>query len=359
MLMVVRAAKGGDDMFNGIDFYSDTVTRPSQAMKQAMMDAPLGDEQKGEDPTTNRLEAKMAEGLGKSAAMFFPSATMCNQIAVKLHCQPGEEVIGADSCHIFNLEGGGAAFHSSVQARMIPTKDGTFDGEQVRDQFRYSDGPHTPKSALLLVENTTNVGGGVAWPPKKLASVLAVAKELKLKTHLDGARLFNAALASSSNIKKLASGFDTITICFSKGLACATGAILAFDQQHWTKVRRLKQVFGGAMRQSGILAAACLYALDHQIEQLAVDHKNAEDLGAGLAKINGILVENPKPSSNMVFFAVDDGRMDPDKFLDHCLEYNLRFSRVSFNRFRAVTHKDISAEQIEQAITKLQEIFSI
>src|SRR5580704_10055274 len=180
-------------MFKGIDFYSDTMTRPSVPMKKAMMEVVVGDEQMGEDPTTKKLEEIMATRLGKSAALFFPSATMCNQIAIAFHCRPGEEVMGADSCHIFNLEGGGAAFHARAQACMIPTSDGTFWGDEVKRHCRTSSGSHTPKTALVVVENTTNTGGGVAWPDEKLASVIGVSRALHLKTHLDGARLFNAA----------------------------------------------------------------------------------------------------------------------------------------------------------------------
>lgn len=341
-------------MFSGIDFSSDTRTRPSLAMKQAMMLAAVGDEQIGEDPSTKLLEETMALKLGKSAAMFFPSATMCNQIAVKLHCQPGEEVIGAESCHIFSAEAGGAAFHAGAQTRMIRTPDGIFTGEELKDYVRSSSGPLIPKSTLLLVENTANAGGGVAWPLTKLSSIMAVAQELGLKTHLDGARLFNAALATNTNIKSLAAGFDTVSICFSKGLGCAMGAILAFDQKDWHLVRRLKQVFGGAMRQSGMLAAACLYALDNHLDSLIVDHDNAKTLSRGLSLIAGIKVENKLPSTNMVFFSLDPDLIDPNQFLDHCLKYQLRFSRSAYNRFRAVTHRDISAAQVNEAILRLK-----
>lgn len=342
-------------MFDGIDFSSDTRTVPSLAMKQFMMSAAVGDEQIGEDPSTKLLEETMALRLGKSAAMFFPSATMCNQIAVKLHCQPGEEVIGAESCHIFAAEAGGAAFHAGVQTRMIPTLDGTFTGAELKNYVRASLGPLIPKSRLLLVENTSNAGGGVAWPLAQLSSLMAVAKELGLKTHLDGARLFNAALATKSDIKSLAAGFDTVSLCFSKALGCAIGAILAFDQKDWHQVRRLKQVFGGALRQSGILAAGCLYALEHNVDSLIDDHNNAHSFSRGLSMIAAIKVENKTPSTNMVFFSVDPDVIDPNQFLDRCLSYQLRFSRSAYNRFRAVTHRDISAAQINEAVLRLEQ----
>lgn len=344
-------------MFSGIDFFSDTVTKPTMAMKEAMMKAALGDEQKGEDPTTLALEQEMKKRLGKTAAMFFPSATMCNQIAVHLQTSPGDEVIGADSCHIFGLEAGGLAFHSRAQARTIKTIDGIFDAQDLKDNLRYGRGAHTPQCSLLLVENTTNVGGGVAWPIDKLSSVISCAKEFGLKTHLDGARLFNAAIAQKKNIKDLAQGFDTVTICFSKGLGCATGAVLGFDKELWPRVRKLKQVFGGAMRQSGILAAACLYALEHHVEALAIDHAHAQTLAKGLSSIKGIKLDNPSPSTNMLFFTLDELQMDPDGFMSLCEAKGLRFSRIDRNRFRAVTHRDIAEEQIFEAIKKLKEIF--
>jgi threonine aldolase len=345
-------------MFYGIDFSSDTVTRPSEAMKRAMIEADLGDEQKGEDPTTNRLEFEMAKRLKKSAALFFPSATMCNQLAINLHCSAGDEILGAESCHIFINEGGGAAFHSRVQTRMIATRDGIFDGEDIKTRFRYMPGYLSPKSRLVIVENTHNSGGGVVWPKSKLSSVHSAARELGLKTHLDGARLFNAAIASGSSIKELAEGFDTITVCFSKGLGCATGAILAFDEQHYDKVRTLKQIFGGSMRQSGILAAACLYALEHHVEDLAHDHEKARRFTQGVSAIEGMVVEHKNPDSNMVFFAIDDELMDVEHFLERCFEKNLRFSRVGKNRFRAVTHRDITLSQVDEAIGILKQVFS-
>lgn len=343
-------------MFKGIDLYSDTMTKPSKEMKQFMMDAPLGDEQKNEDPTTIKLEKEMAARLGKSSTMFFPSATMCNQIAVYLHCQPGDEIIGAESSHIFNSEAGGAAFHARAQARMIYSQDGTFDGLQLKSVFRAADDPHTPKSSLVLVENTNNAGGGTVWAPQQLSSVIKTAQELNLKTHLDGARLFNASIATGQDLKSLANGFDTITVCFSKGLGCALGAVLAFDEIHWQRIRKLKQVFGGALRQSGMLAAGCLFALENNMEQLAIDHKNAQALAIGLSTIDGLLVENKEVKSNMVFFSLDENRYNSNKFLPLCLEYNIRFSQFEYNRFRGVTHRDITISQIEEVIEKVKQI---
>lgn len=337
-------------MFKGIDLFSDTATRPSQAMKQAMMEAPLGDEQLGEDPTTKKLEALMAEKLGLSAALFFPSATMANQIAVKFHTEPGEEIIGHEQCHIFNAEAGGAAFHSHAQVRMIPSSTGIFGAEDIKKCFRESVSYNSPKSSLVIVENTTNAGGGCAWPLSKLKDVVACAKNLGLRAHLDGSRLFNAAVKNACTLQELAQGFDSVTICFSKGLGCPAGALLAFNEQHFKRIRKFKQVFGGCLRQSGMLAAAALYALDYHTEDLAFDHQKALALAQGMQKIPGLLVENADPSTNMVFFALDQKNCNPDRFYEAWLSRGLRFSRSNFNRFRAVTHRDISMTDIDKAL---------
>lgn len=345
-------------MFTGIDLYSDTMTRPTAPMKHAMMDAPLGDEQQGEDPTTRKLEERMAKLLSKSAAMFFPSATLCNQIAIFLHARAGDEVLGAEQSHVFTSEGGGVAFHARAQARMMPTANGLFSGDDLKRYVRHASKPHVPKTALLVVENTMNGGGGSVWPLDALRDVTAYAKELGLMTHLDGARIFNAAVASKSTVAAIARSFDTVTVCFSKGLGCPTGAILAFDEADWTTVRRLKQVFGGAMRQSGILAAACIYALDHHVDQLAIDHAHATRLATLLSSCAALRVENSVPESNMVFFSLNEAIMSAAQFLDACTRRGLRFSLVGPNRFRAVTHRDISTAQIESAFAVVTDVLN-
>lgn len=343
-------------MFKGIDLYSDTITRPTREMRLAMVEAEVGDEQKGEDPTTLRLEERMATLLGHSASMFFPSATMANEIAVRLHCSPGEELMAAEDCHLFFAEVGGPAVHSGVSCKPIPAPNGIFSGDDIRKRYRWNKGPHYPVSRLVSVENTTNMGGGVPWSRAQLADVLQAAGELELKTHLDGSRLFNAAAASGMSPLEIAKGFDTVTVCFSKGLGCATGAILAFDLAQWATVRRLKQLFGGAMRQSGILAAAALYALDHHVARLSEDHKNAQLLAEGLARFAEIQVETLPPRSNMVFFRWQSSEISPVEFLNRCVERGVRFSHVGSNRFRAVTHMDVTRQDMEQAAAIVAEI---
>ncbi len=233
-----------------------------------------------------------------------------------------------------------------------------FSGDDVRAAYRLAKGPHYPITKIVSVENTTNLGGGVAWTQAQLSSVLNAANELDLHTHLDGARIFNASVSSGLSVKALASEFDTVTVCFSKGLGCPVGAVLVFDQTLWTKMRRLKQVFGGAMRQSGILAAACLYALDHHVSRLEEDHQNAKRLASSLADLPGIEVETLEPSTNMVFFSWVSATVGADQFYEECLRRGVRFSRSGPVRFRAVTHLDVSAKNIEQAVRIVGEISS-
>lgn len=343
-------------MFRGIDLFSDTVTRPSVAMKRAMCEAELGDEQKGEDPTTLRLEETMAEMTGHSAAMFFPSATMANEIAIRVQCEPGDELIADQNCHLFFAEAGGPAAHAGVQAKPIATANGIFTGDEVRAAYRWSKGPHYPVSKLLSVENTTNMGGGVAWSLAQLDSVFDAVHELQLKSHMDGARLFNASVASGLTVKQIVERFDTATVCFSKGLSCPTGAVLVFDKSLWSKVRRLKQLFGGSMRQSGMLAAGCLYALEHNVNRLEEDHANARRLAKGLADISFVDVESTEPSTNMIFFSLQSKALSPEKFVQACLEKGLRFSQTGANRFRAVTHADVSRQNIEDTLRIVREL---
>lgn len=344
-------------MFNGIDFFSDTVTKPTDAMKKAMITAELGDEQRGEDPTTRKLEEMTAEILGHEAAMFFPSATMANEIAIRALCEPGDELIAAEKCHLFFAEAGGPAILSGVMTRPIRTSTGIFTSEDLRNTYRYSKGPHYPVSKLLSIENTTNMTGGIAWDLKTLDDVLKTSSELNLKTHLDGSRLFNAVIKSAVKPARLSSSFDMVTLCLSKGLGCPIGAILAFKKKHYDKIRRLKQLFGGAMRQSGILAAAGIYALENNISRLEEDHINATLLAKKLdSEIASISVENNQPSTNMVFFKWVGSTLTPSEFNHACIHQGVRFSQVAENRFRAVTHLDITHKDIDTAVNILKEI---
>lgn len=343
-------------MFQGIDLYSDTITRPTPAMRKAIAEAVVGDEQKGEDPTTRALEEKTAELLGHTSAMFFPSATMANEVAILLHCEPGDEILAAEQCHIFFAEAGGPAFLARAMARPIHSENGKFTGERIRATYRYAKGSHYPVSKLVSVENTTNMGGGVPWTAAELADVIETSKSLEMKTHMDGARLMNACVATGLSPKKVAGPFDTVTLCLSKGLGCPAGAVLAFDIREWARVRRFKQLLGGALRQSGILAAAGLYALENNIARLAEDHQNAKRLATLLHDIDGLRVENSSPDSNMVFFRWDTRRSSLEVFLRRCEDRGVRFSGVGVDRVRAVTHLDIKAADIEKVAAVVREV---
>lgn len=344
-------------MFKGIDYYSDTVTKPTPAMRKAIAEAEVGDEQKGEDPTTLQLEEKVAHLLGHSAAIFLPSATMANELALKLLCRPGDEIIAAEMAHVFSAEGGGPAIHAGVMCRPIYNETGIFSGNNVRALFRYSTGPHYPRTRLCVIENTSNMSGGIAWQKNELTSVLIAAKELGLLTHLDGARLMNAAVQTALSPKDIANPFDTVTLCLSKGLGCPAGAVLSFDKAHALEVRRLKQLMGGALRQSGILAAAGIYALDHHVTRLEEDHENANRLKRGLEDLPGITVENKPNSTNMVFFSWK-GRISGDEWHELVKKNGIRFSFAGKDRFRAVLHLDISREMIDHTFRVLKEISS-
>lgn len=343
-------------MFKGIDLFSDTVTKPTVPMLQAMMAADLGDEQRQEDPTTRKLEEKIADMTGHSEALFFPSATMANEVALKALSEPGMELIGSENCHLFTAEAGGPAVHSQLLSKPIHTSTGIFSGEDVRKLYRGAVGPLNPVTGIVSVENTTNMDGGIAWKLEELDSVLKVSEELTIASHLDGARLFNAVVKSGLSPKAIAERFDTVTICLSKGLGCAMGAVLAFDRKLFPKVRRLKQLFGGALRQSGILAAGGLYALENHIHRLQEDHAHADLLRDGLEGTPHLFVEHAERTTNMVFFRWISKEIPSQKFYNACLEKGVRFSPAGTNRFRGVTHMQVSKSDIERAIKTVREV---
>src|SRR5690606_37683547 len=273
-----------------IDLFSDTTTRPTPAMRKAMMEGAVGDEQRGEDPTVLELEARVAALLGKEKALFLPSTTMANQIAIKLHTQPGDEVILEADSHPVHFEAGGPGLISGVHLRTIPGRWGLFTAEQVKEAVRPDLSIHS-RSALLWVENTHNMGGGTVWPLDQLLSVCEAGRSLGLKLHLDGARLLNASIASGHPPHVLAEPFDTVSFCLTKGLGAPVGGLLAGSAEAIARARRYKQALGGAMRQAGIIAAAGLYALDHHVDRLAEDHRRARRLADALAKIDGIEID--------------------------------------------------------------------
>ncbi|MEK9775112.1 MAG: GntG family PLP-dependent aldolase [Quisquiliibacterium sp.] len=342
-----------------IDLYSDTKTRPTAAMRQAIASAEVGDEQKFEDPTINRLRDRVCELLGKPDAVFLPSGTMCNEIAIALHCAPGDELIAATDSHVIDYEGGGAAALAGAMVRALPRQPGlvpgTFDAVAMRAAVR-GQGRHFPTSRLVCVEQTVNTAGGRIWPLQQLRGVAAAASELGLATHMDGARLMNAVVASGVSAADYAQGFDTVWIDFSKGLGCPVGAMLAGSSKTIARAWKLKQRWGGAMRQAGILGAAALYALDHHVERLAQDHANAQLLAAELAKLDGVDVDPAGVQTNIVFFEVVATGMQADEVCAALAREGVQMGAFGPTTIRAVTHLDVSREDVFSAVACLSRV---
>jgi threonine aldolase len=338
-----------------IDLVSDTATKPSQGMRAFMAQAPVGDEQKQEDPTVNALQDRVAALLGKEAALYLPSATMANEIAVKVHTQPGDKVILEETSHIVTSEAGGPAVLSGVMPHSLRGVRGVFTAEQVEGAIG-RDGPHYPPARLVSVEQTANLGGGTVWPQAQLRAVVEVARRHRLRTHMDGARLMNAAVASGVPAHEHARGFDTVTLCLTKGLGCPVGALVAGDRAVIKDARRYKHLFGGAMRQAGIIAAAGLYALDHNVDRLAEDHTNAKILARGLAEIPGIRIEVEHVETNIVFFDVAGLGITAKDAVDRLREQGVRMGATGQTQIRAVTHLDVSQADVERAAEIAQKV---
>lgn len=287
------------------DFFSDTKTIPTRGMREAILDAVVGDEQKDEDPTTRALCDRVANLLGKEAAILLPTGTMCNEIAVKLHTQPGDEVICEETCHLINFETGGPAALSGVMIRTIAGTNGFYEPTQLKAAIRPSSSRYAPRSRLICVEQTANMAGGTVWPLDTLGKVAEVARRAGLATHMDGARLLNASAATGIAPADYAAGFDTVWIDFSKGLGTPMGAVLAGSADMMQQAWRIKQMMGGAMRQSGILAAMCLYGLDHHVDRLSEDHRLARHLADSISELPQ--VKNMLPvETNIVIFDLDE-----------------------------------------------------
>lgn len=337
-----------------VDLFSDTLTRPTAAMRNAIARADVGDEQKGEDPTVNRLQEMTAALTGHEAALFLPTGTMCNLIAHAIHCRPGDEIIIEQNSHPVHYEGGGPAAHSGVSIRGLPTSRGIFTAEQVTGAIRPDD-PHFQRSALVCVENTHNMGGGTIWSLQAVRDVAAAARRAGLKMHLDGARLMNAVVAGGYSAAEFCAVFDSVWLDLTKGLGCPVGAVLAGSKAFIAEARRKKQLFGGAMRQAGIIAAAGVYALEHHVARLAEDHANAKRLARGLAEIRGINIQVDTVETNIVMFDIEDTGVPRTEFFRRIESQSVRMSpRISPTGVRAVTHLDVSAECIDRALTAVR-----
>jgi len=333
-----------------IDLRSDTVSKPGPEMRRAMADAEVGDDVFGDDPTVNRLEATAAERLGKEAALYVPSGTMANLVAVMTHTRPGDEIVLGDQAHIFGMEVGGAARIANVLTRTLPnTEDGRLDPGAVAAAIRQRTA-HTPGTALLCLENTHNRCGGAALAAEEMDALAAVAHRSGVAVHLDGARIFNAQVALGVSAARIARNCDTVSFCLSKGLGCPVGSLLCGSKEYIAEARRNRKMLGGGMRQAGILAAAGLYALDHHVERLAEDHANAKRLAAGIGKLGPFTVSTPQ--TNIVMADVVRGTLET--WMGTFREAGLLVTPAGPQRMRLVTHVNISAEDVDDALGRAE-----
>lgn len=341
-----------------IDLYSDTKSKPTDGMRKYMMAVEVGDEQKDEDPNVLDLCARTADMLGKEAAVFLPSGTMCNEIALAVHCRPGDEIILHESAHIMVSEAGGPAALSGLMVRGIKGKNGIFDAEALRNAIR-PESRYLQQSRLVSVEQTSNFGGGAIWPLTTIKEIVSVAREAGLILHMDGARLLNAVVASGISAKDYAGPFDSAWIDLSKGLGGPVGGVLAGSRDFIRQAWRLKQRWGGAMRQSGFLAAAGIYALDHHVERLAEDHENARALANGLAGLPGVKLATDEIQTNIVFFDVGGTGRSPADIVAELKTKGVGFGGGGLfgpSTMRAVTHIGVSRADIDVALNAMRDV---
>jgi threonine aldolase len=336
-----------------INLYSDTQTKPTAAMRAAMMEAEVGDEQGGLDPTINALCDRMAALMGKEAAIFLPSGTMCNEVAILTHCRPGDAVLAHETAHILTAEGGAPAALAGVQITPLPGPNGQFDAatltQAILPRSRYA----MPQT-LLSVEQTANLGGGTVWPLGALTAVAEIAHAQGMATHMDGARLMNAVVAARVPAAEMAAGYDSVWLDFTKGLGAPLGAVLCGSAAFIDAAWRWKQRLGGALRQGGICAAGCLYALDHNIDRLADDHALARRLAAGLGRIPGLIVQEPE--TNLVFIDCAGTGSTAEALAQSLRAEGVLISVMGRTRLRACTHLDVSAADIEDTVTIMRHL---
>ncbi|HEY8506553.1 MAG TPA: low-specificity L-threonine aldolase [Gemmataceae bacterium] len=331
-----------------IDLRSDTVTRPTPGMRAAMAAAEVGDDVFDDDPTVHRLQERVAEMLGKEAALFVPSGTMSNQIAVRVHTRPGDELLCDTTSHIYTWEAGAPAALSGVTCRPIDGDSGVLDVAQLRDKIR-PDNEHYVRTRLVCLENTHNRGGGRVYPPEKIRAIAEWARANGLAMHLDGARLWNAAVASGIPLAEWARPFDTVSVCFSKGLGAPVGSALVGPRELIGPARRVRKLFGGGMRQAGVLAAAALYALEHHIDRLAEDHRNAQVLAEAFRDVPGLRLDPPQVETNLVWAEVDPALGAAADVAARLREAGVLVACTGPGVIRAATHLDVSAGQAARA----------
>jgi threonine aldolase len=343
-------------MMNLIDLRSDTVTRPTSAMRKAMAEAEVGDDVFGEDPTVNALQGKVANLLGKEAALFVPSGTMANQLSIKSHTQPGDEVIIEASSHPYNFEGGAGAALSGIQFQCLRGVRGILDVSQIEEAIRPAD-HHFPVTKLVCLENTHNRGGGSIYPIEKMAKIYRLVKTKGLLLHLDGARLWNASVATGIKPREYAQWADSVSVCLSKGLGAPIGSLVAGSKSFIDRVHRFRKMFGGGMRQVGIIAAAGIYALDHHLERLKEDHRNAKRLAVGLKEIKGVSIDPKHVETNIVIFDVTNTGMTSSQVAEAMKKEGVLIHAFSKTQIRLVTHLDVNAGDIERALKAFKKVF--
>jgi threonine aldolase len=339
-----------------IDLRSDTVTQPTPKMREAMFNAQVGDDVFGEDPTVNALQEKIAHLTGKEASLFVASGTMGNQVSIKVHTQPGNEIIVEGNSHIFNYESGSPALLSSVQVMPLPGFRGSFTVEQVEEAIRPNN-VHHPRTALICIENTHNRAGGTIFPYESIQQISTFTRQHDLKMHLDGARLWNASIATGIPLSEYARHFDSVSLCFSKGLGAPVGSIIAGSQEFIDRARYYRKAYGGGMRQAGILAAAAIYAVDHHFERLAEDHRRARLLGEFIATLPDIEFEHDTVQTNIVIFNIRNTGLSGQEFVDLMAAEGVKMITFAKTKIRAVTNLHISDEDIERTIAALKNVF--
>lgn len=338
-----------------INLISDTVTKPTPGMLDAMMSAEVGDDVFKADPSINALEQKVAEMFGKEAGLFFPSGTMTNQTAIKLHTNPGDQLICDKYAHVYNYEGGGVSFNSGVSCKLVDGHRGMMTAEQVEAAINPPDFYHSPLTSLVCIENTTNKGGGACWDFQELKRIKAICKKHGLAYHLDGARLWNALIFKGENPKEYGKLFDTISICLSKGLGCPVGSVLVGSEAIIHKALRVRKVLGGGMRQAGYLAAAGIYALDHQFKRLAQDHHKAQEIGEVLQTLPFIKKVEPI-ETNIIIFEIDESHMNGDAFVEKLKAKDIHIIGMGQGKQRIVTHLDYTDDLHEVFLDTLKKI---
>jgi threonine aldolase len=338
-----------------IDLRSDTVTKPTPPMRKAMGEAEVGDDVFGEDPTVNALQEKVAQLLGKETAIFVPSGTMANQLAIKSHTQPGDEVIIEATSHPYNFEGGAGAALSGVQFYCLKGIRGILDACQIEEAIRSED-HHFPVTRLICLENTHNRGGGSIYPVEKIAEIYRLAKSKGLLTHLDGARLWNASVATGIKPHEYAQWADSVSVCLSKGLGAPIGSLVAGSKTFIDRVHRFRKMFGGGMRQVGIIAAAGIYALDHHFARLKEDHQNAKRLALGLKELKGVSIDPGQVETNIIIFHIADPGMTAPQMAEAMKRNGVLIHPIGKSQVRLVTHLDVSSEDIETALKAFKKV---